>query len=56
MTALVTLLVMLLVPVLEILVIFQLIGAIGGWWTLAALLATSALGGWIAQPNRTELN
>jgi len=49
MTALVTLLVMLLVPVLEILVVFQLIGLVGGWWTLAALLATSALGGWIVR-------
>ena len=49
MTALVTLLVMLLVPVLEILVIVQLAGLIGGWWTLAALVATSVLGGWIVR-------
>ncbi|WP_395110101.1 FxsA family protein [Actinomadura sp. SCN-SB] len=49
MTALVTLLVMLLVPVLEILVIVQLAGLIGGWWTMAALVATSVLGGWIVR-------
>jgi UPF0716 protein FxsA len=49
MPALVILLAILLIPVLEILAIIGLIGLIGGWWTLAALLATSALGGWIVR-------
>jgi UPF0716 protein FxsA len=49
MPALLTLLAILLMPVLEIFVIVQLVGAIGGWWTLAALLATTALGGWIVR-------
>ncbi|MFC5746607.1 FxsA family protein [Actinomadura rugatobispora] len=49
MPALLTLLAILLMPVLEIFVIVQLVGVIGGWWTLAALLATTALGGWIVR-------
>ncbi|XVQ07641.1 FxsA family protein [Spirillospora sp. CA-255316] len=49
MPALLTLLAILLMPVLEIFVIVQLVGAVGGWWTLAALLATTALGGWIVR-------
>ncbi|MFI0356152.1 FxsA family protein [Actinomadura sp. 9N407] len=49
MPALVLLLVILLTPILEIVVIAQAVGLIGGWWTLAAVLATSALGGWITR-------
>ncbi|GAA2449815.1 FxsA family protein [Actinomadura vinacea] len=49
MPALLTLLAILLMPVLEIFVIVQLVGLVGGWWTLAALLATTALGGWIVR-------
>ena len=49
MPALLTLLTILLMPVLEIFVIVQLVGVVGGWWTLAALLATTALGGWIVR-------
>jgi UPF0716 protein FxsA len=44
MPALVLLLVILLTPILEILVLVQAVGLVGGWWTLAAVLATSALG------------
>jgi UPF0716 family protein affecting phage T7 exclusion len=43
------LLLLLAIPVLEIVVFFLLAGAVGGWWALAGVLATSALGGWIVR-------
>ncbi|MFF5259668.1 FxsA family protein [Actinomadura viridis] len=49
MPALVLFFALLLTPVLEIFVIVQVAGAIGGWWTLALILGTSALGAWITR-------
>jgi UPF0716 protein FxsA len=43
------LLLLLATPLLEIVVFFLLAGAVGGWWALAGVLATSALGGWIVR-------
>jgi UPF0716 protein FxsA len=43
------LLAFLVVPVLEIYVIIQVGQAIGGWWTVAALIAVAVLGSWLVR-------
>ncbi|MFG2001408.1 FxsA family protein [Spirillospora sp. NPDC048911] len=49
MLALVMVLAFLVMPILEIYVIIQVGEVIGGWWTVALLLAESLLGGWIVR-------
>ncbi len=35
------------VPLLEIVVILQVAGTLGGWWTVALMVATSLVGAWL---------